>query len=51
MIQILKIIQGQNQDQNRFGQDKDLKKMVLRPRQVLRTTSLFHIKWELAACL
>jgi len=34
------------QDQDRFGQDQDLKKMVLRPvlrpRPVLRTTSLLH---------
>jgi len=44
-IRILrKTVQGQDQDQDqgRFGQgqDQDLKKIVLRPRPVLRTTSL-----------
>jgi len=40
IFQILKTVQGQDQD--RFGQDQDqdLKKMVLKPRPVLRTTSL-----------
>jgi len=41
IFQILKTVQGQDQDQNRFGQDQDLKKMVLRPRPVLKSTSLF----------
>jgi len=43
-FQILKTVQGQDQDQDqdqdRFGQDQDIKKRVLRPRPVLRTTSL-----------
>jgi len=36
MFQILKTVQ----DQDRFGQDQDLKKMVLGQRPVLKTTSL-----------
>jgi len=40
IFQMLKTVQGQDQD--RFGQDHDLKKMVLRP--VLRTISLVTIK-------
>jgi len=44
IFQILKTVQGQDQDQDRFGQDQDLIKMVLspvlRPRPVLRATSL-----------
>jgi len=39
-----KYLRPQGQDQDRFDQDQDLKKMVLRPvlrpRPVLRTTSL-----------
>jgi len=36
------ILKTDRQDQDRFGQDQDqgLKQMVLRPRPVLRTTSL-----------
>jgi len=46
IFQILKTVQGQEEDQDkdRFDQNQDLKKMVLRPavrqRPVLRTTSL-----------
>jgi len=31
----------EGQDQDRFGQDQDLKKIVLRSRPVLTTTSMF----------
>jgi len=34
IFQILKTVQ--DQDQDRFGQDQDLKKMVLRPKLVLK---------------
>jgi len=40
IFQILKTVQGQDQDRFSQDQDQDLKKMVLRPRPVLRTTSL-----------
>jgi len=39
-FQILKTVQGQDQDRFGQNQDQDLKKKVLRTRPILRTTSL-----------
>jgi len=47
IFQILKTIQGQDC----FGQDQDLKKMVLRPRPLLRTTSLIRAHLSLTLLL